>query len=116
MLESLIREKMKAEGLSVRAFSREVGVSHSTIVRVLKGETIDVPTLVKISDYLGISPSSLLDSMGADGLAAKVAALLEAEPRLRSLFIQLVQDFENGDVSQADVTDIINYASFKLQS
>ena len=116
MLENLIREKMKEDGLSLRAFSRGAGANHSTVNKILNGGSVDVPILIKISDYLGVSPSTLLDTMGADGLAAKVSALLEAEPRLRELFTQLVQDFENGEVSQSDVSDIIKYAAFKLQS
>lgn len=64
MLPKLLTERQRKDGLSNRAVSREIGVSHSTISRALNGDQLDMATLEKFADFLGIPVSSLLDMEG----------------------------------------------------
>ena len=45
---------------TLRDVSSDIGISHSTLSRVLKGKTPDLHTFVKIFKWLDISPSYLL--------------------------------------------------------
>lgn len=46
---------------------RQIGEPHNTIIGVLRSEVVDIDTLILLYEWLGVSPSSVLDSMvGSD--------------------------------------------------
>ncbi len=59
-----LRRAMEAQGLSQSALDRRSGVRQSVISRILSGETtrLQVPTLKKLADALGMTPSELSGS------------------------------------------------------
>jgi transcriptional regulator with XRE-family HTH domain len=73
--------------LSQRALAMYVGVSSSTISRIMSGEDADPETLRKLADYLNV-PSQLLFEMAGyieTGEDLKARAVQEAEHLLRQL-------------------------------
>jgi hypothetical protein len=90
-----------------------------TLVRILKGEPYDVSSGEKIADWLGVPLSTLLDAGGAsedtDTLAAKIAAVLETEPRLARVFGDAMEHVLNGEMSNEAFRDLAACAAFKLQ-
>jgi transcriptional regulator with XRE-family HTH domain len=115
----LLEERMKERGLSLRKAGREIGLAHTTLVRILRGEPYDVSSGEKIADWLGVPLSTLLDTRGAsedtDTLAAKIAAVLETEPRLARVFGDAMERVLNGEMSNEAFRDLAAYAAFKLQ-
>lgn len=115
----LLEERMGERGLSLRKAGREIGVAHTTLARILNGEPYDVPTAEKIADWLGMPLSTLLDTGGAsedrETLAAKIAAVLETEPRLARVFGDAMERVLNGEMSNEAFRDLAAYAAFKLQ-
>ncbi len=90
-LSTLLREKIIQENISEREASRQIGVSPTTIARVLSGDLPDLTTMIAMCDWLGVSVSKILDSTlpGESALVAKISAILEAKPELtRSLWMR----------------------------
>lgn len=59
-LSALMIDRMDVDGLSVRDAAELIGVRHSTVARVLNGETVEVEPLVKIANFLGLPVESVL--------------------------------------------------------
>lgn len=118
MLAGLLRRKLEKEGISVREASRQIGIAHTTLARVLEGESLDLSTVMAVSRWIGVSPADVLHGEGKLGslseLSAQVATLLQASPRLGAIFDELLRKFEEGVVSSDTVEDIIAYATYRL--
>ena len=117
MLRSLLAEKMRKGRLSARDAARQIGVSHTTVNRVLDGDIPNVENLVSISNWLGVSVATALgvETGTQDDVAARVALLIEAEPRLKQLFGAFVKDYRDGRLSSEDIEDIFAYATYRMQ-
>ena len=116
MLKILLDKKIKNEGMSVRSAAREIGVSHTTITRLLDGYEIDLPTLKAVCTWLGVSPASALNSLAdtSDEFAAKLALAIEAKPQLQSVFEEAIDKVIEGKIPVEVLNDLIAYASFRL--
>lgn len=113
-LQSLFKKELEARHLSIRAASREIGVSHTTLSLFMKGEAVDLKTTEAISNWLGIS---VRDALGYDkdsDVASAVASLLETEPGLKTIFQDALADYQARRLSADDLKDIIRYAAFRL--
>lgn len=114
ILSELVREKLATGRLSDRAAAREIGVSPTTIGRLLRGEAVDVDTLVKVCRWLGVTPASVLNSYEPSNLADSVAVVIEANPQLAATFVELVEKIRVGELSPALLRDVVAYAAYKL--
>ena len=117
MLGIILRDRLKERGLSARDAAPLTGVSHGTIDRVIKGEEVDIDTLVKLCNWLDISPSTILDTRAISGtsVVASVAALIEAEPNLKNLFTEAISGLKKGELESKVLTDIFYYATFRIR-
>jgi DNA-binding Xre family transcriptional regulator len=119
MLKELVEARLKDQRLSVRQAAQELGISHTTIHRVLAGEAIDLDTVIKLCKWLGVRPSDILDVDAADettSAAATIALVIAQEPRLGALLTDLSKDLKAGNVSPEDVKDIVAYALYRLEN
>ena len=84
MLEIILRKELYERGLSSRSAASEIGVAHTTLLRALRGQSVDVETIVKIANYLGIRPSELINTLDDSGtsLADQLSVLLSRSPEL----------------------------------
>jgi len=117
MLQNVLEGVMKEKNLSARDVGKILNVSHTTVIRALQGEQIDLSTLIKISEWLKIRPSILLDTLG-DGadIDAKILVLSEAYPELRVVLEKAAEAVEAGQADPAIIKDIVAYAEFRIQS
>jgi len=116
MLVELLNAKMKEKDLSFRETAKQIGVSHTTIARILKGDQVDMKTLVAIANWLDISPSIFLGTKGAaeSTLSEKIASVLKSEPKLKGVFEETIIRIERGEASSQLITEIVAYAKFRL--
>ena len=114
MLQKVLSQVIRDQGLSSRKAAGQIGVSHSTILRVLRGDPFDVATLVSIANWLHVRPATLLDTLGDDPLEAQIATLLERLPELANVLEKAATMVENGEASPAIMEDIVSYANYKL--
>ncbi len=118
MLQTLLKDEARKRGWSSRKMAQEIGVSHTTILRALRGELVDLDTLIGIADWLGVRPSDLLNSFskrkGAD-LSAVIAVLIERIPALKEPLQAAAEAVQAGTVDPSIVEDIVTYATYKLE-
>ncbi|MGD9093241.1 MAG: helix-turn-helix transcriptional regulator [Anaerolineales bacterium] len=118
LTSTLVKDKMQREGLSLRSAASQIGVTHTTLKRVIDGEPFDVPTAKKISKWLGVNTSTLLDVTPdvdqADDVAQAMAAILATEPQLRNIFREAVKRVQTGEVELSTVREIVQYAAYRL--
>ena len=117
MLQIVLEQAMKDKGLASRKAAEEIGVTHTTILRALRGETVDVDTIIKIANWLKIRPSELLDSMTTDAtLPEQLATLLSHSRDLEEHLADAVERVKAGQLDPAVLRDIVSYALFKLNT
>jgi transcriptional regulator with XRE-family HTH domain len=107
---------MKELNLSARQAAEIIGTSHTTILRAASGEIVDLDTVIKISDWLGVRPSRLLNSFSQeqDVLDERITALIEGNPKLKEVFKRAMTLVENNEIDPTIIEDIVAYSSFKL--
>ena len=113
-LQRLLNEKIDKWHLSMRAAAKQIGIAHTTLIRIINGEKCDMPTLQKMAEWLGVTPSSLLDTLDTDDTATNIAAVLSAEPALAKVFNEALQRVKSGKMTQAELKDFISYAAFRF--
>ena len=116
MLQTILRNEMQRRGLSSHTAAEAIGVSHTTILRALRGDKIDVDTIVKIANFLILRPSELLNSMSDTSLADQIAALLSHSRELEDQLREAVSKVKKGDMEPALLKDVVSYALYKFQS
>ncbi len=115
MLQTLIQKKLDDENLSLRTGAKQVGVSHSTLGRIIDGESLDLDTLIKACDWLGVSPVTILDVLtNTDDTAALLVAFLEAHPQLHSAFENLLGETLQEQLPARVLEDILQFIAFRL--
>jgi len=117
MISELIRKKMRDENLSSRKAAAQVGVAHTTILRAAENKNVDYASLKKICNWLGVPVSSAIDIRTSDdqSLMDKIALLVTIEPALTKVFAEVVGEIEKGNMSEADLLDIVAYANYKIK-
>jgi transcriptional regulator with XRE-family HTH domain len=117
MLQNILQGAMKEKDLSARDVGKLLGVSHTTVLRALQGEQIDLSTLIKMAEWLKIRPSVLLDNLGDDAeVEAKVTLLTEAYPELRIVLEKAAHAVEEGQADPTIIKDIVAYAEYRIQN
>lgn len=118
LTEALIKDKMRMNNLSMRKAAAEIGVSHTTVIRILEGEPYDIPTAEKIAVWLGVPLSTLLDlrTPGEDNLAKQIAFVLRQEPALAKVFGEAMSRLATGRLSVATIRALVSYAAFQLET
>ena len=117
MLKIVLKQAMKDRGLSSHGAAEAVGVSHTTILRALRGDIVDLGTVIGIANWLEIRPSELLNSLGdKNTLGDQVATLLALYPSLKEVFEAAIKQIDAGDADPAMLADIVQYSIFKLGS
>lgn len=117
MLQTLLKDEARKRGLSSRKLAEEIGTSHTTIIRAMRGESIDLDTLIAIADWAGVRPADLLNSLSKRGgnMADQLAVLIERVPALKKPLEEAMKAIEAGTADPAIVEDIVTYATYKLE-
>jgi transcriptional regulator with XRE-family HTH domain len=118
MLQKIIREKIRDQDLSLREAAQVIGVSHTTLARVINGDKADLETVVAISNWLGVSVAEALNVLGtgeAEMLSA-VSMIVKSNPELNNLFWNAVTYVKQGTLEVDELRDIIGYALYKINT
>src|SRR5262245_38088524 len=117
MLQIVLQRAMQEKQLSSHKAAEAIGVSHTTILRALRGDAVDVDTIIKIANFLNVRPSELLNSMATDAtLPDQLAALLSHSRELEDELRDAVDRVKGGRLDPAILRDIVSYALYKLNS
>ena len=114
MLLTLLQKAMKDRRLTVRQTAAQIGVSHTTITRLLQGSSYDLDTGVSVCNWLGVPPAQVLGLSGSDPLEQALSSILVANPALRRAFEKVLDPIENNVLDVAVLEDILQYIAFRL--
>jgi transcriptional regulator with XRE-family HTH domain len=115
MLQIVLRKTMDEQGLSSHKAAEAIGVSHTTILRALRGEAVDVDTIIKIANFVNVRPSELLNSMATDAtLTDQLATLLSHSRELQDTLRDALERVNAKALDPAILRDIVSYALFKI--
>jgi len=116
-LSLILGEQMRRRDLSTRAISAEIGVSHTTINRILNGKNVSVDTLEKVSEYLRQSPADFLSSGSeVDSLSKTIAMIIGNEPSLGGLLREVAIKVERGEIPPEVLREIVRYAVWRINA
>jgi transcriptional regulator with XRE-family HTH domain len=117
MLKDLLESQMRERGFSTRELAKEANVSHTTVFRALRGDPVDLKTLIALAEWLGVPPSTLVNSLGKseDSLPDKIAVILDRHPSLKRSFELAVEAIEMKKVDPDIVEDIAAYAVYRIE-
>ncbi len=116
MLKEKLSQEMKKKLQSTHQVAKEIGTSHTTILRALRGEIVDMKTILKFSEWMGVKPATLVNSL-ADTRAAlpdQIAVMLGKYPRLEEEFAKAIKAIVAGTVEPEIIEDIAAYAAFRI--
>lgn len=118
-ISELLKDAQKERGLSVRQMADEIGVANTTIHRAMDGEQFpDVATFIKVANWLGVSPASLINAeveeLVPDTLAARISVVLQREPRLAEVFAEAMERVAEGNMEPDTFRDLAAYAAYRL--
>jgi transcriptional regulator with XRE-family HTH domain len=116
ILKNLVTSEIQRKNFSVRAAARDAGLSHTSMVRILNEDPVEFDTLITISKWLGVKPSTLIDGLSSDGddLVTNLAVLIERERGLADVFKVLLEEYISGGITQEEISDVVSYATYKL--
>jgi hypothetical protein len=117
MFQLVVTEYLARHRISERELARRISaggskISNVQINRIVKGEPVDLDTMQKVLDYMGVSLSSVVEGEKEEALAQKIAALIEMDPQLKQSFAELMQKITTGQVSPEILKQIGDYISF----
>ncbi len=116
MLSSLLGQKLANEGLSSRAAAKQIGVSHTTLLRALRGEPLDLSTVMSFAAWLGVELGDLVNNLdiSSSSIGSEIAVALRGVPKLERAFADAMKMVRSGKVSPHVIEDIAAYASYRI--
>lgn len=115
-LAEKLRERMDLDGMSVRSAGQKIGVSHSTVARIVHGEAVDVDTLVKVCDFLNIPVESVLDVREEPEESLRdLNLVISTEPELSQVFHKIAQGIINDEIDKTILAEIAAFANYRLE-
>lgn len=115
MIQQILQDEIKSRNISAREVARQSGVAHTTIMRILEGKNVDLDTLNKISDWLNVDVSYLVDLNNKDNVASRIAAVLDKNSQLKVVFLDLIEKLNSQEIDSRDLEDIMVYIAFRLK-
>jgi transcriptional regulator with XRE-family HTH domain len=116
MLQTILQQEMKRRNVSSHGVAEAIGTSHTTVLRAMRGERVDVDTIIKLANWMNIRPSELLNSMSDTSTADQLAVLLSYSPELEAELKDATERVKAGQLDPAVVRDIVSYALYKLNT
>jgi transcriptional regulator with XRE-family HTH domain len=116
-LQNLVKEELDVRHISYRKAASEIGIAHTTLIRIVEGYQADVPTVQKIALWLKVSPSSLMDTLetgDGDDVVRAIATIISSEPELAAIFIEAGERFQKGTMSLDEVRELARYAAWRF--
>jgi transcriptional regulator with XRE-family HTH domain len=113
VLPKLIQEKMHKDELSLREAGEQIGISHMTVARALRGEQIDFRVIESIAQWLGVPTKTLIETHFDDNkLAFQIAGILETYPKLAQAASELLIEIKEGRIKPEVMADAFAYAIY----
>ena len=115
MYQRLLQDRIDARRLSIRRAAQEIGISHTTLRRLIAGDPADLDTLDKVSTWLGVNlPDLLRDQENAERGDTVFAFFAAAHPDLYDALLRMVNQVNVGLFSASEIAALTSFADFLL--
>ncbi len=115
ILKNLVEAKMKEEKLSLRKAGDKAGVAHTTIQRVLDDESLDLATVEKVCDWLGVPVSAVLNTESEEfNMAKEISILFAKNDEFAEVFSSLAKHLELGAIDSTILAEITAFTAFRI--
>ena len=114
---SLLAERQRQEGISTRELGNRIGVAHTTVIRFMNDQDVDLDTLEKVGEYLQVGIIDLLgmrSRVETEALSAQIAVLCQTAPSLARVFQEAINRVSSNNIHPEVVREIIRYAAYRL--
>jgi transcriptional regulator with XRE-family HTH domain len=112
----LLEAEMRDRHLSMREAAEEIGVTHTTISRILRGRPVSVTTLTNVARFLKIDPGNLLETENVDEQLTKdIMTIIGHEPALAGVMHEVAEKAKSGEIPPETFREIIRYAMWRLR-
>lgn len=115
MIKTLLQDEIRKKDLSIRAAAQQIGVAHTTVIRLLDDHPVDLETLRKVCSWLNVEVGTILNSpeRSEKSIVEKFSCILEKNPNLHQLFDEYYDKMEHYQVSLLDLEEILAFMIFK---
>jgi transcriptional regulator with XRE-family HTH domain len=117
LIITLLKEEISERGISVRQAAREIDLSHTTLNRILAGESYDMSTAEKIAGWLNVPTSSLVDGTireGEEDFRTVIAGLFEVAPELENVFREGYRRVQRGEMEPRELRELAYFAAYRM--
>jgi transcriptional regulator with XRE-family HTH domain len=112
LLTRILEHEVKERGISQRQVAREIGVSLTTILAVMKERPMDLHTAKAVCDWVG-APLSILSDRPAEWKAALVIYTLNTHPDLRKRWAEQEKVSFRDILSPENVRVLMSFVEFR---
>ncbi len=114
-IATLLETEMRDRRLSMREAAEEMGVTHTTIGRILRGRPVNVTTLNRVAQFLKVDPGNLLEAHEEDEQLAKdILTIVNREPALAGVLHDAAERARRGQIPQETFREIVRYTTWRL--
>ncbi len=114
-LAQLFEVERKRRGISYREASREIGLSHTTLVQLKEGKPIEFETAVAICDWLGVPITAVAGLDENDQVFNVIATVMKTAPELKNVFAEAAREVEQGNITLTDFQQVVDFAAWIIQ-
>ena len=117
-LDVLVAQALKDRKLSLRKAAKEIGLAHTTVARLVQGESYDVRTLLQVCSWLRVKPCDVLNAEGEVGgpsqVASQLAVFLQLHPGLMAKMEEVLGGQGKNPLRTETVQEILAYLSYRI--
>ncbi len=114
-LSRLLQEYMSNEELSVNDIANRIDVPPSVIHRVVYNQSIDIDTLLKVTDLISVPIEEILDIKNdKNEILKQTVWVLSIEPDFSKLFGDSARGIRRGDTEKRVLAEVAAYTMYKI--
>ncbi len=117
MFHQILRTAMSEKQVSAREVARQTGVAHTTIIRILQDENVDLDTIKKVCGWLQIDPMYVvnLDSGQEEKQWLwKLGMMVESYPNLHLAMRRAFRNVDINHVNPRIINEICEFIAFAM--
>lgn len=119
MLDFVLQRAMQERNLSAREAARQAGVAHTTIIRILQHENVDLGTLKKICAWLEIDPMYAVNLEGGQVQKQwlwRLGMMIESNRVLHFSMRRIFAGIDKQDYPPKIIDDICMFIIFAMKT